>query len=213
MIYKSLLKVFLTSVGLFGALTTAVAAQERPECYIIDNSGRLTDLTDLCNVSQGRSPGQDSANIEPLNIDDNPECYLIDNAGKLTDLTDLCNVSQGRSPGQDSANSEPLNVDNNDAIAPRLQSKKLSLDNNQYILGENKVATESGSIDSSYYIDNAIGSNYAAYVRRYKNAPTSIARQTLREQLFQLNPTDSTPDRLTSILRQGREIPFIIYRY
>ena len=55
MTYKFLLKVFLTSLGcLFTFAPIAIA--QRPECYIINESGQLTDLTDICNVSQQRSP-------------------------------------------------------------------------------------------------------------------------------------------------------------
>ena len=173
MSHRFLLKVFLTSIGLFGALTTAAAVQ-------------------------GKEP---------------PECYIIDNSGKLTDLTDICNVSQKRSPDRDSVSSEPQDIANRSVSDPNLREAEFALDNNQYILGKKSVATESGAISSVYYIDNAIGADYAAYVRRYKTAPTSLTRRTLRENIFQFNTNLSTSERLTSILRDGREVPFLIYRY
>lgn len=205
MSYKFPLKVLLVGVGMLGALTTAATAQgaEPPECYLIDNSGKLTDLTSICNASQQRT-----AVSQPLQLDDNPECFLIDNSGNLTDLTDLCNVSQKQAASKDFAGSEPMNVDNNIAVDDRL-----TIDNNQFILGENNVVDQPGAINSAYYIDNAIGGDYAAYVRQYQNTPTSLTRQTLREEVFQLNTNVSTSDRLTSILRDGREVPFLIYRY
>lgn len=172
MSHRFLLKVFLASIGLFGALTTAVQGKEPPECYIIDNSGKLTDLTDICNVGQKRSPQTDAA-----------------------------------------ASSEPQSITNISVSDPNLQEAEFALDDNQYILGKRSVTTDSGAISSVYYIDNAIGADYAAYVRRYKTAPTSLTRQTLRENIFQFNSNESTSERLTSILRDGREVPFIIYRY
>ena len=60
MTYKFLLKVFLTSLGSLATLAPLAIAQERPECYIIEDSGQLTDLSDICNVSQQRSPQANS---------------------------------------------------------------------------------------------------------------------------------------------------------
>lgn len=154
-----------------GALTPVVAAQERPECYIIDNSGQLTDLSDICNVSQKRSPETSSAN------------------------------------------SKPQRIAKQDGVNPNLLNTGLPLDNTVYILGENNLTSDSGLIDSSYFIDNEIGIDYTAYIRRYKIPPTSLTRQTLRKEIFQPDRFDSTPDRLTSILRGGRALPFIFYRY
>ena len=171
MTYKSLLTIFLSGLGFLGALTPVVAAQERPECYIIDNSGQLADLSDICNVSQKRSP-QTSPDI-----------------------------------------SKPQRIAKPNGVNPNLLNTGLPLDNNVYILGENNLTSDSGLIDSSYFIDNEIGLDYTAYIRRYKTSPTSLTRRTLREQAFQLNTVDSTPDRLTSILRGGRALPFLIYRY
>ncbi len=172
MTYKFLLTIFLTSLGLIGGLTPIAFAQERPECYLIDNSGQLTDLTDICNASQKRSPKTNPTTSEGQNI---------------------------------------INNNNNVNIDSKALDSGLLADNNAYILGENNLSIESSSIDSSYYIDNEIGTNYTAYIRRYKVPPTSIVRETLREQVFQFG---TYPNSITSILRQGRgRIPFIIYRY
>ena len=171
MTYKFLLTIFLTSLGSIGGLTPIAFAQERPECYLIDNSGRLTDLTDICNASQKQSPKTD-ATSEGQNI---------------------------------------INNNNNVSIDSKALDSGFSADDNVYILGEDNLSIESSSIDSSYYIDNEIGTNYTAYIRRYKVTPTSIVRETLREQVFQFG---TYPNSITSILRQGRgRIPFIIYRY
>ncbi|MEM7593158.1 MAG: hypothetical protein AAF383_16865 [Cyanobacteria bacterium P01_A01_bin.83] len=179
MTYKSLLTIFLSSLGFVGALTPVVVAQERPECYIIDNSGQLTDLSDICNVSQKRSPKTNSGSSKSQRI------------------------------------VKPNGVNSN------LFNTGLPLDNTLYILGENnQVTSDSGLIDSSYFIDNEIGIDYTAYIRRYKAPPTSLTRQTLRKEIFRPNRFDSQPDRfdstpdaLTSILRGGRELPFMFYRY
>ena len=170
MTYKFLLKI-LTSLGFLATLMPIAIAQERPECYIIDESGELTDLTDICNVSQKRSPQVAPATNEaPNNVNNN---------------TNVINFN-------------PLDVG-------------LELDDNLYILGENSFSPRSGVFNSAYYIDNEIGSDYTAYVRSYRTSPTSIVRQTLREQIFQFDPYSRS---LTSILRRGQsDLPFIIYRY
>ena len=171
MTYKFLLKIFLASLG-FATLTPIAIAQERPECYIIDDTGELTDLTDICNVSQKRSPQITPATNEAPNT--------------VNNNTNVINFN-------------PLDTG-------------LRLDNNLYILGENSLLSGSDDVfNSTYYIDNEIGSDYTAYIRRYRTSPTSIVRQTLREQIFQFDPN---PQSLTSILRRGQsDLPFIIYRY
>ncbi|MEL6440420.1 MAG: hypothetical protein AAFQ80_14325 [Cyanobacteria bacterium J06621_8] len=214
MIRKSLLKIFLTSAGLLGAMTTAVTAQEQPECFIIDSSGKLTDLTEFCNVSKERSPEAVSTAVTTPKS----ECFIIDNAGKRTELTEFCDVSKKRAPRQDAAKAEAPNGTTRVVVDPNLVETGVVLDDNLLILGENNVLSESGAIDSAYYIDNAIGSDFVAYVRRFKTAPTSRFRQTQREDIFQVNnPFNRTipaSERLTSILRQGRgDVPFLIYRY
>ncbi len=173
--FKFLLTIFLTSLSSIGALTqTATAiAQERPECYLIDDSGQLTDLTDICNVSEKQLPETDSATSDAQNNNSNNN-IIID--------------------------SKPLETG-------------LSLDDNLFILGKNDLSSKSGLIGSAYYIDNEIGIDFVAYLRRYKTPPTAIDRQTLREQIFQFNTIPSTPTSLTSILRSSRQLPFIIYRY
>ncbi len=169
MTYKFLLTIFLTSLSSLGGLTPIAVAQERPKCYLIDNSGQLTDLTDICNVSQKRSPKTEPTTNEGQNV---VNINIID--------------------------SKPSNLG-------------FSEDDNVYILGEDNLGLNSSLINSSYYIDNEIGNDYTAYIRRYKVSPTSIVRQTLREQIFQF---DAYPNSLTSILRQGQSrTPFIIYRY
>ena len=168
MTYKLLLKILLTSLGSLATLTPIAIAQERPECYIIDETGELTDLTDICNVSQQRSPQTAPVSSSPNTVNNN---------------TNVINFS-------------PLDTG--------------GLLNN-YVLGGNSLANRSVVFDSTYYIDNEIGSDYTAYIRRYRTSPTSIARQTLREQVFQF---DRHPQSLTSIIRRGQsDIPFIIYRY
>ncbi len=172
MTYKFLLTIFLTSLSSIGGLTPIAFAQERPECYLIDNSGQLTDLTDICNASQKRSPKTDPATSEGQNI---------------------------------------INNNNNVSIDSKPVASRLSADDNAYILGEDNLFLESSFADSTYYIDNGIGTDYTAYIRRYKVPPTSIVREALREQVFQFG---TYPNSITSILRQGRgRIPFIIYRY
>lgn len=172
--FKFLLTIFITSLSSIGALTQAATAiaQERPECYLIDDSGQLTDLTDICNVSEKQLPETNPATSEAQNSNNN--IIIID--------------------------SKPLETG-------------LSLDDNLFILGKNNLSSKSSLIGSAYYIDNEIGIDYTAYIRRYKTPPTSIDRQTLREQIFQFNTIPSTPTSLTSILRSSRQLPFIIYRY
>ncbi len=171
MTYKFLLTIFLTSLGSIGGLASIAVAQERPKCYLIDNSGQLKDLTDICNASQKQSP-----KTEPVTNE-----------------------------GQNIINNNNINID-----SKPLESK-LSVDDNVYILGENNLSIKSSFADSSYYGGNEIGTDYTAYIRRYKVPPTSIVREALREQVFQFG---TYPNSITSILRQGRgRIPFIIYRY
>lgn len=170
MSYKSLLTVLLTSLSSLGAIAPITNAQERPECYLIDTSGELTDLSDICDVSQQRSPDTETATDEAPNIVNN----------------------------------------NNNIIGFDPLATRLPLDDSAYVLGEDNFSVGS-AIDSTYYIDNEIGMDYTAYIRRYQTAPTSITRQTLKEQVFQF---DAYPNSLTSILRQSHSrIPFIIYRY
>ena len=71
MIYKFLLTISLTSISTICALTPIAVAQERPECYSIDNSGQLTDLTDICNVNQKRLPQTNPTISEGQNIVNN----------------------------------------------------------------------------------------------------------------------------------------------
>ena len=179
MTYKFLLTIFLTSLSSIGTLTqvaTAIA-QERPECYLIDDSGQLTDLTDICNVSEKQLSETDPATSEAQN------------------------------------NNSNNNSNNNIIIDSKPSETGLSLDDNLFILGKNNLSSKSGLIGSAYYVDNEIGIDYTAYIRRYKTPPSSIDRQTLREQIFQFNTILDTPSSLTSILRSSRQLPFIIYRY
>ncbi|MEL6910257.1 MAG: hypothetical protein AAFR62_07090 [Cyanobacteria bacterium J06629_2] len=166
MTYKSLLTTLLTSVCSLGALASIAVAQEPPECYIIDSSGELTDLTDICNVSQKRAANASAAPGEGLNI--------INNNNNIT-------------------NSNP------------------TPDSRSTVVAADSFVAESSLIDSSLFIDNELGNNYTAYTRRFNTAPTSVVRQTLREQSFQL---DNSRDSLTSILRATQaRLPFLIYRY
>lgn len=71
MTYKFLLSVSLTSLSLIGAIAPSVSAQERPKCYLIDNSGQITNLTDICNASQRTTPVVETATNEGLNIINN----------------------------------------------------------------------------------------------------------------------------------------------
>ena len=140
-----------------------------------------------------------------------PKCYLIDESGQLTDLTDICNASQKRSQPPVPAANEDLNIINNNIIGFKSLANEFVKDDNLYILGEENFSFDSSLIDSSYYIDNEIGSDYTAYIRQYQTAPTSVTREVLKKQVFQF---DDYPDSLTSILRRGRsQMPFIIYRY
>ena len=75
MTYKFLLKILATfSVFTFAPIAIA---QERPKCYIIEESGQLTDLTDICNVSQQRSPQAPAANA-PNTANNNTNVVNID---------------------------------------------------------------------------------------------------------------------------------------
>lgn len=56
MIDKFMLTMFIANFSFMSVLAPKAIAQERPKCYLIDNSGELTDLTDICNASQKRSP-------------------------------------------------------------------------------------------------------------------------------------------------------------
>jgi len=53
---KFLLTIFITSLSFVSVLTPKAIAQERPKCFLIEESGEFTDLTDICDVSQKRSP-------------------------------------------------------------------------------------------------------------------------------------------------------------
>ena len=65
--YRLLLTVFLTSLGSL-ALAPIAVAQERPKCYLIEPSGQLVDLTEICNASQRRSPENNPSADEDSNI-------------------------------------------------------------------------------------------------------------------------------------------------
>ncbi|MBE9044746.1 hypothetical protein IQ255_10055 [Pleurocapsales cyanobacterium LEGE 10410] len=178
MSYKFLLTVFLTSLGSLGALAPIAVAQERPKCYIIDPSGQLTDLSDICDVSQKQSPDTETATT-------------------------------------DTATNDGLNIinNNNNTIYSEPSTRGLSEGSSTYILGGDDFSFDSGSsfIDSSYYIDNEIGVDYTAYIRRYKVPPTFLVRPTLKDQVFGFDHYRNSP---TSILRRGQSrIPFIVYRY
>ena len=76
MTYKFLLKVFLTSLGSLFTLAPIAIAQ-RPECYIIEESGQLTDLTNICNVSQQRSPQVAPAANNPNTANNNNNTNVV----------------------------------------------------------------------------------------------------------------------------------------
>lgn len=66
---KFLFAVFIASFGSIGVMSPQAIAQEQPECYIVDETGELEDLTDICNVSQRRSP--ESSTTEGENVVNN----------------------------------------------------------------------------------------------------------------------------------------------
>lgn len=168
--YKYLLTIFLTSLGTL-ALPSVSMAQERPECYLIDSSGKLTDLTDLCNVSQKRSPEPNAPSNEGLSIINNNN-----------------NVAGGEPKGTKPATSSSSTI----------------------FVGDD-LSLELSSFDSSSFIDNEIGVDFTAYIRRFKAAPVATVRSDLREQAFEF---DTDRDSITSILRESRgRLPFLIYRY
>ena len=68
--YRLLLTVFLTSLSSL-TLAPIVVAQERPKCYLIEPSGQLVDLAEICNASQKRSPENNPSASEGLNIINN----------------------------------------------------------------------------------------------------------------------------------------------
>lgn len=71
MIAKFLLSILLTSLGSIGILAANAVAQEPPECYIVDDSGELTDLTDICNVREKKSAETESSVNEAQNVNNN----------------------------------------------------------------------------------------------------------------------------------------------
>jgi|GEM_PF-5307200 len=71
MTYKFLLTTLLTSFCSLGAIASIAVAQEPPECYIVDASGELTDLTDICNASQKKSSSAQNNTSEALAITNN----------------------------------------------------------------------------------------------------------------------------------------------
>ncbi len=71
MTYKFLFTVFLTSLSSIGAIAPIAVAQERPKCYLIDSSGQLTDLTEICDASQKRSPNPAPTTNDSLKIINN----------------------------------------------------------------------------------------------------------------------------------------------
>jgi len=71
MTYKSLLATLLTSCCSLGAIASIAIAQEPPECFIVDSSGELTDLTDICNVSKKRSSASNADTGEGVSIINN----------------------------------------------------------------------------------------------------------------------------------------------
>ena len=70
MTYRHLLTVFLTSLSSLTLAPIAVA-QERPKCYLIEPSGQLVDLTEICNASQKRSPENNPSVDGGLNVTNN----------------------------------------------------------------------------------------------------------------------------------------------
>lgn len=171
MINKLLFTALLTAFSSLGAFASTVAAQERPKCYLIDNSGQLTDLTDICNVSQQRSPEPASSSNENINI---------------------------------------VNTNNNNLVDSRSSVDNVVVGDGLLVSGVNR-ADSSNLIDSAYYIDNEIGTDYTAYIRSYRVTPTFTTRKDLREQIFQF---DNRRKSVTSILRKGRsQLPFLIYQY
>ena len=168
MTYKILLTVFLTSFSSLAALAPVTIAQERPECYIIDESGQLTDLTDICDATQ-KSSETEATPSEAQNVNQN------------------------------------VNI-----VGSNLSEAEIAANDSVYVLGETSLASQTDAIDSTYYIDNEIGSDYTAYIRRYQAPETAFDRQTLRSEIFQFDDQPS----LTSILRRGEaRTPFLIYRY
>lgn len=169
MINKLLSIALLTAFSSLSAFASTVTAQERPKCYLIDNSGQLTDLTDICNVTQQRSPEPVSSSNEGINI---------------------------------------VNTNNN--VDSRSSVDNVVVGDGLLVSGVNR-ADSSNLIDSAYYIDNEIGTDYTAYIRSYRVTPTSTTRENLREQIFQF---DNRRKSTTSILRKGRsQLPFLIYQY
>ena len=65
---KLLFTALLTAFSSLGGFASTATAQERPKCYLIDNSGQLTDLTAICNISQQRSPEPVSSSNEGIEI-------------------------------------------------------------------------------------------------------------------------------------------------
>ncbi|WP_036480193.1 hypothetical protein [Myxosarcina sp. GI1] len=174
--FQFLLSVTLTSIVSLGAIVPIAMAQERPECFLIDNSGELTDLTDICNASQGlvSSETTEAATTE----------------GELNIINNNSNI----------VGSDPLT------------SQSLT-DDNLYFLGEGSVPVDLSTIGSTYYIDNEIGNDYTAYLRRYQTSPSYLPREVIKDRVFRFeNYFD--PYSLTSIFRRGQSrVPYIIYRY
>ena len=168
--FKLLLSVTTTSLSIFGAIAPMGIARERPQCYLIDNSGQLTNLTNICNASSlERSPSATATVDKDINND---------------------NIIDSESSDSDFLGGEIV-----------------------YFLGEGNPPIDLSAFSSSYYIDNEIGNDFAAYIRRYETSPSYLPRQVIRKQAFQLED-DFELNSLTSILRRGNgSTPFLIYRY
>ena len=86
MTYKFIIKTFLTSLASLATLAPMAIAQ-RPECYIINESGQLTDLSDICNVSQKRSPRATTANNAPNTANNNTNVINLNAVSRGYGLT------------------------------------------------------------------------------------------------------------------------------
>ena len=68
---KFLLAIFIAGFSSINVLTLKAVAQEPPECYIVDDTGELEDLTDICDASQKRSPDSNSTTTQGENVVNN----------------------------------------------------------------------------------------------------------------------------------------------
>jgi len=85
MLDKFLLAIFVANFGFISILSSKAIAQERPKCYLIDESGELTDLSDICDVSQ-RETSASTTNEGENVVNNNINIVNSDSASTRSEL-------------------------------------------------------------------------------------------------------------------------------